>query len=194
MIQRLRAVPPPAAVRCASPLRDCSTRPADQLTGSGSGRALQPPASHLEPHAPPLCLNISMPTPDARGRAGMGNGQAPGTPSGSPFAAATAMEVSPLATSTAGTPPVTPSQRRKAGLLSPQSVFETAKLLPKGGGREGGGRGRARTLLYSAATVVMLMLVGMAASELNLRVSSTGVSFLGVWWLLERGDRWSVGC
>lgn len=92
---------------------------------------------------------------------------------GSPFSpdGGGAASASPVAASPAGTPPA----RRKGGLLAPGPADETAKLLPPG--KAGGAaRSRGRTLLYSAGAVVLLMLAGMAASELNLRVSVTGVS------------------
>lgn len=82
-------------------------------------------------------------------------------------------------------PPVTPT-RRKVPLVGPAVVVaadENTKLLSSGqknGGRgEGGASGRggaARSLLCGAATVVVLMLVGMAASELNLHMSKQRVS------------------
>ena len=108
-------------------------------------------------------------------------GQASAFPTGGAAAAASTRGAAAAAStrgvgvSPAGTPPATPPHRRKAGPLSPALADEAGKLLPatKAGGAA---RSRGRTLLFSAGAVVLLMLAGMAASELNLRVSVTGVS------------------
>lgn len=83
-----------------------------------------------------------------------------------------------------GTPrtPITPSSRRKSPLaisngLDPKRTTPGQKQNGRG---EGGGRGgAARSLLRGAAAVVLLMLAGIMASEINLRLSSTGVSMVG---------------
>lgn len=76
--------------------------------------------------------------------------------------------------------PTTPSSRRKSPLVIGNGVDQAKRVTPgqKQGPRgDGGGRsGAARSLLRGAATVVLLMLAGIAASEINLRLSRTGVS------------------
>ena len=78
-----------------------------------------------------------------------------------------------------GTPrtPTTPSSRRKSPLVGGNGVEQTKRQTPKQNGRgEGSGRGgAARSLLRGAAAVVLLMLAGIMASEVNLRLSRTGV-------------------